>query len=369
MFTLTVEVAPALPAFTLSSSSETRGVNAQAAGFTVTSTGGAVASYSITPTPVTSMTFNTITGKLSGWTGTAAGVTTFTVTATNTSGTATQTFVLTVTPGEVNKVALSRASVGTSKGSTFTVQPQITIQDGYLNTVTSSTAVVTATISVGGTLLGTATATAIAGVATFVNLGISGTVGTNYAVTYTYTPNGTIFIRQQTTLTSYILGSTGPGGGKIFYIAAAPFSCGPALNAWCSYLEAAAGTTSPAWADATYAWSGNTNTSLATSNSIGSGYKNTLAMIGQSGAGTGGAGTAAQAFRGGGLSDWYLPSADEAGQLYNNRDVIGGWVSAQYWSSSQSSADKAFNQWNGIAFPFEAAKSSTTLYVRPVRAF
>ena len=92
-------------------------------------------------------------------------------------------------------------------------------------------------------------------------------------------------------------------------------------------------------------------------------------MIGQSGAGTGGAGTAAQAFRGGGLSDWYLPSADEAGQLYNNRDVIGGWVSAQYWSSSQSSADKAFNQWNGIAFPFEAAKSSTTLYVRPVRAF
>jgi hypothetical protein len=261
--------------------------------------------------------------------------------------------------------------VGTSKGSTFTVQPQITIQDFYLNTVITSTAVVTATISAGGTLLGTATATAIAGVATFVNLGISGTVGTNYAVTYTYTPDGTIFFRASTTLTSYALGSTGPGGGKIFYIAAAPFSCGPTLNAWCSYLEAAASTTSPAWTDVTYAWSGNTNTSVATSSSIGSGYKNTLAMIGQSGAGAGGAGSAAQAFRGGGLSDWYLPSASEANQLYNNRVAIGGWVSesAQYWSSSQYSADEAYNQWSAIAFPYKAPKSSTTLYVRPVRAF
>jgi hypothetical protein len=367
-FTLTVAVAPALPAFTLSSSSETRAVNSASTGFTVTSTGGTIASFAINPTPL-GLTFRTDNGRLNGWTGTVAGVTTFTVTATNTSGTATQTFVLTVTPGAVNKVAISRASVGTSKGSTFTVQPQITIQDGYSNTVTSSTAVVTATISEGGTLLGTATATAIAGVATFVNLGISGTVGTNYAVTYSYTPDGLIFIRQSTTVTSYALGSTGPGGGKIFYIATSPFACGATLSFWCSYLEAAASTTSPAWTDATYAWSGNTNTSVATAISIGSGYKNTLTMIGQSGAGTEGAGNVAQAFRGGGLSDWYLPSADEANQLYNNRNSVGGWVNSYYWSSSQSSADKAFNQWNGIAFPFEASKSSTTLYVRPVRAF
>jgi hypothetical protein len=319
------------------------------------------------------MSFNTITGALTGTPNTVAGVTSYTVTATNSSGTSTATFALTVT-GSPAKVAITRASVGTATALAFTTQPQIAIQDSGSNTVIASSAVVTASISSGGTLIGTTTATASLGVATFSNLGVSGTVGTSYTVTYTAV--GLTVATVSITVTAYAIGSIGPGGGKIFYISEVGFNCGSGFTSTgsptgglCRYLEAAASTTSPAWTDATYAWSGNTNTSLATSNSIGSGYKNTLAMIGQSGAGTGGAGTAAQAFRGGGLSDWYLPSADEAGQLYNKRDVIGGWVSAEYWSSSQSSADKAFNQWYGIAFPYEAAKSSTTLYVRPVRAF
>jgi hypothetical protein len=364
--------ATTLPLFTLSSSSETRTVNIAATGFTVTSKGGAIVSFAIDVIPG-GMSFNTTTGALTGTPNTVAGVTTYTVTATNSSGTSTATFALTVT-GSPAKVAITRASVGTATALAFTTQPQITIQDSGSNTVIASSAVVTASISLGGTLIGTTTATASSGVATFSNLGVSGTVGTSYTVTYTAV--GLTVATVSITVTAYAIGSIGPGGGKIFYISEVGFNCGSGFTSTgsptgglCRYLEAAASTTSPAWTDATYAWSGNTNTSLATSNSIGSGYKNTLAMIGQSGAGTGGAGTAAQAFRGGGLSDWYLPSADEAGQLYNKRDVIGGWVSAQYWSSSQSSADKAFNQWNGIAFPFEAAKSSTTLYVRPVRAF
>lgn len=82
-------------------------------------------------------------------------------------------------------LAVSRQTVGGERLAPFTVQPQIAIQGGLNNeTVTASTAVITATISSGGTLLGTATATASSGVATFSNLAINGTVGTRYRITY-----------------------------------------------------------------------------------------------------------------------------------------------------------------------------------------
>ena len=86
----------ALPAFTLSSSSETRTVNTAATGFTINSTGGAIASFAINATPP-GMSFNTTTGALSGTPTSVAGATTYTITATNATGSATQTFALTVT--------------------------------------------------------------------------------------------------------------------------------------------------------------------------------------------------------------------------------------------------------------------------------
>ena len=86
----------ALPAFTLSSSSETRTVNTAATGFTINSTGGAIASFAINATPP-GMSFNLSTGALSGTPNTVASVTAYTITATNASGSATRTFTLTVT--------------------------------------------------------------------------------------------------------------------------------------------------------------------------------------------------------------------------------------------------------------------------------
>jgi hypothetical protein len=86
----------ALPAFTLSSSSETRTVNTAATGFTINSTGGAIASFAINATPP-GMSFNLSTGALTGTPNTIAGPTSYTITATNASGSATQTFTLTVT--------------------------------------------------------------------------------------------------------------------------------------------------------------------------------------------------------------------------------------------------------------------------------
>jgi hypothetical protein len=86
----------AAPAFTLSSSSETRTVNTAATGFTVSSTGGAIASFAINATPP-GMSFNTSTGALTGTPNTIAAATNYTITATNASGSATRTFTLTVT--------------------------------------------------------------------------------------------------------------------------------------------------------------------------------------------------------------------------------------------------------------------------------
>jgi hypothetical protein len=40
-------------------------------------------------------------------------------------------------------------------------------------------------------------------------------------------------------------------------------------------------------------------------------------------------------FKGGGFSDWYLPSKDELNVLYVQRTVIGKFGSNIYWSSSQ----------------------------------
>jgi len=86
----------AAPAFTLSSSSESRTVNTAATGFTINSTGGAIASFAISATPA-GMSFSTTTGALTGTPNTVTTATNYTITATNATGSATQTFALTVT--------------------------------------------------------------------------------------------------------------------------------------------------------------------------------------------------------------------------------------------------------------------------------
>ena len=87
--------------------------------------------------------------------------------------------------GTLTTITLSRQSVGTAAGATFSTQPQITLKDQYSGTlIVDSSTVITATISSGGALIGTSTATAIAGIATFTNLGISGVAGNSYTVTY-----------------------------------------------------------------------------------------------------------------------------------------------------------------------------------------
>ena len=263
----------AIPAYTLSSATETRTLNTAATGFTINSTGGAIASFAINTTPP-GMSFNLTTGALSGTPNTVAGVTAYTVTATNASGSATQTFTLTVS-----------------------------------------------------------------------------------AVVYT-------------------VGDTGPGGGKIFYVAITPFSCGPTLAATCTYLEAASttATTNP-WTDATYSWSGNTTDEIgatARGTAIGTGYANTLAIVGQASGGGAEtkAGTISRDYRGpNNLSDWYLPSKNELAQLYIQKTTVGVFLALNFWSSSENIAVGAWVQYFGNGSQYGVNKGVSTLYVRPVRAF
>jgi uncharacterized protein YxjI len=126
-----------------------------------------------------------------------AGVATFTnVGISGTAGTAytltftsgsltTATQSITPTFGLATQATLTTNAAGSASGSAFTTQPVITIKDAFGNTVTNSTASVTMTVSGNGTTVGTATVNAVAGVATFTNVGISGTAGTAYTLTFT----------------------------------------------------------------------------------------------------------------------------------------------------------------------------------------
>jgi hypothetical protein len=275
------------------------------------------------------------------------------------------------------QVAITRASFGSERKNAFITQTQITIQDASSNTVTSSSAVVTATVSAGGTLVGATTATASSGIATFTNLGLDGTVGTTYTITYTapgLTPATASVTLGGTTCDGATftcqVGDTGPGGGLVFYVAPSggTFACGQIISSLCKYLEAAPITGASAWTDNRYAWSGNINTAIgSTSTAIGSGYSNTLKMVRQIGAGTAGAGSAARGYRGGGLNDWYLPSKDELNQITLNQVLLS--ATAGYWSSSEATATGAWDQGsNGIQGVADPGKQQTTP-VRPIRAF
>jgi hypothetical protein len=85
------------PAFSLSASAETKTVNTAIAGYTITSTGGTIASYAISPSAPAGTTFSTSTGLLTGTPASTQGATAYAITATNATGSATRTFTLTVT--------------------------------------------------------------------------------------------------------------------------------------------------------------------------------------------------------------------------------------------------------------------------------
>ena len=110
----------------------------------------------------------------------------------------------------------------------------------------------------------------------------------------------------------------------------------------------------------------------ATGTAIGTGLSNSNTIITSQGAtATNYAAGLARAYRGGGYSDWYLPSKDELNKLWINRVVVGlaNGVSGYYWSSSEADANGAWYQHlnTGTQSSFYNKYSSSA--VRAVRLF
>ena len=138
---------------------------------------------------------------------------------------------------------------------------------------------------------------------------------------------------------STALGDTGPGGGIIFYVSTTAFDTNK------HYLEVSpANLTGGTGSEATMRWTTATGSpypaTSGTLETIGSGKNNTAIIIAAESAAYPGdtyiyAARACIEYRGGGKTDWFLPSKDELNEMYNARTYVG--ISTEYfWSSSQS---------------------------------
>ena len=124
----------AAPVFSLSSSSENKTVNTTISGYTITSTGGTIASYAISPVAPAGLTFDTTTGLLTGTPTSVASATNYTITATNASGNSTATFTLTVSSAPAPATS-STAGVITPAPAPTKKQPKmvLTVETTTLN--------------------------------------------------------------------------------------------------------------------------------------------------------------------------------------------------------------------------------------------
>jgi predicted RNA-binding protein with TRAM domain len=263
-------------------------------------------------------------------------------------------------------VLMTTQPVGGTSGAVLATQPVVRIVDSTNNTVTTSTASVTVTAS-GGTLGGTTTVTAVNGVATFTNL--THTTAGTYTLTFASTSLTSVTSASFTTGAATCanggacaLGETGPGGGKVFYVAGSNFtSTGSDCGTACKYLEAALSDHSSA-----VAWCSNTSTSLGvTAIGIGSGMSNTTTADSTC---TSGAIQVAADYTNNGKTDWHLPSKDELAQLYAERTRFAGFSYDYYWSSSEYSAGAARMQ-NFLYGYLDYSGKTSALKVRLVRAF
>ena len=318
----------ALPAFTLSSATESRTVNTAATGFTINSTGGAIASFAINATPP-GMSFDTTTGALTGTPNTVAAATNYTITATNASGNATQTFTLTVAiaaPAFTLSSATETRTVNTA-ATGFTINSTGgAIASFAINATPPGMSFNTTT----GALTGTPNTIAAA---------------TNYTITATNASgSATQTFRLTVIARVYALGDTGPGGGIVFYVTTDTFTQAGATGTMCTtnckYLEVAPNTWFGGTSDPTIIWQPAPSTGAIPSpgaalRTIGGGYQNSVTVAQWLGDNSTHANGAARRYTGNGLQDWFLPSQNELNQL------------CVYFSNTATTAEELSETWSG----------------------
>lgn len=343
----------------------------------------------------------------------------FTLRFTPTSLTAATSSSFPLSVGAASMAMITTQPAGAFNGIEFSTQPVVKITDAGGNTITSSTANVFASIASGsGTLGGTTAINAVAGVANFTNLKITGT-GNH---TLTFTPAGGLTAATSNTLNVAVLGcaqggpcaigETGPGGGKVFYYSAAGFQCGPNFSSTCYYLEVAPNTWSGGSADPSLRWDPNGGddnfvgypnlvndpspnmTAHINASEIGLGYKCSVQLFNFYGNTSDYAAGAARRYTGGGKTDWYLGTSVEMNLLADwskgnpstptedsrsGTMIQGGFSQSSssathYWTASQldwathDAYRQDFSNNSGIGGSGTDHKSFERK-VRPIRAF
>jgi len=114
----------------------------------------------------------------------------------------------------------------------------------------------------------------------------------------------------------------------------------------------------------------NPTTTGATGTAIGTGATNTtqiIAVLGSNGV----AASLCRNYRGGGYTDWFLPSKDELNELYKTSAVVGGLATYLYWSSSEIAGGFTVAWLQSFINGFQGNNYSKNgaYYVRAVRAF
>ena len=170
------------------------------------------------------------------------------------------------------------------------------------------------------------------------------------------------------------VGDTGPGSGIVFYVASAPFNApGTACGTTCLYLEAqTSDLEKTSWCIGPAQESVGFSID-APGTAIGTGYLNTQAMLGTDNNPpaqicTSGAANEAVA-PSGGYSDWYLPSKVELSTLFTQSNVVNGFSTTTYWSSTQSTPNYAWCDKFGNMGGFSSTQETFPLGVRAIRAF
>jgi hypothetical protein len=165
---------------------------------------------------------------------------------------------------------------------------------------------------------------------------VSGLVNNDSAAGATFT-----YSRATTCATGGVclVGDTGPGGGIVFYVSESAINAADGISTGGLYLEAAPST----FSKTTFTWcagftNSNTTTIGGTSSAIGTGAMNTKIVSSRC---SGGAVYEAANLTHGGKSDWFLPSAGELLQMYNQKSILEfgtGTTAANYlyWGSNET---------------------------------
>lgn len=117
------------------------------------------------------------------------------------------------------------------------------------------------------------------------------------------------------------------------------------------------------------AWNNGVNiVTNATGTTRGTGAANTRKIVNVQGSTGSYAALLCANYSAGSYKNWYLPSKDELNLLYKKKDIVGGFSGSNYWSSSEVTQGKAWDQEFGGGYKFKDTKNFT-LNVRAISSF